>query len=172
MNPLFRAISECLGCPAGDNDKFDNAINEKSRFEKNEKNKAVRSAQDIATEVIDALYSAEKNGRDLVKTLDNIVGEYGWVENIGVAVLNGLERAINSGVAMGPVMKEMFDKATDAAADAAKAANGFRKDHPVYCTIIAIGILVLLAPWALEAIGFGELGPIEGKNSIRNVCRQ
>lgn len=161
MNPLFRAISECLGYPASDNDKFDNAVNEKSRFEKD---KTGRSAQDIATEVIDALYSAEKNGRDLVKTLDNIVGEYGWVENIGVAVLSGLESSIKNGAAMGPVMKEMFDKATNAATD-------FARDHPVYCTIIAIGILVLLAPWVLELIGFGELGPIEGKNAIRNVCK-
>lgn len=172
MNPLFQAVFECLGGSASDNDRFDNAVNEKSRFKSQEKDKAGRSAQDIAQEFIDELYSAEKNGRDLVRTLDSIIGEYGWVENIGVAILNGLERAIQSGVAMGPVMKEMFDKATDAAAAAADTAIGFAKDHPIYCTIIAIGILVLLAPYVLELIGFGELGPIEGKNDIRNVCRQ
>lgn len=157
-----------MGGPASDNDKFDNAVNEKSRLEFKENDKAGRSAQDIAAEVIDALYSAEKNGSDLVKTLDNIVVEYGWVENIGVAILNGLESAIRAGVAMGPVMKESYDKVVHAA----NAVDGFRRDHPVYFTIIAIGILVLLTPWAIEAIGFGELGPIEGKNDIRNVRRQ
>lgn len=30
-------------------------------------------------------------------------------------------------------------------------------------TLVAIGILVILVPWAVEALGFGELGPIEGK---------
>lgn len=165
MNPLLQAVFECLGGRTSDDDRFDNAVNEKNRFESQEKDKAGRSAQDIAQEFIDELYSAEKNGSDLVRALDNIVGEYGWVENIGVAILSGLERAINTGVAMGPVMKEMFDKATDAATD-------FARDHPVYCTIIAIGILVLLAPYVLEIIGFGELGPIEGKSNIRNVHRQ
>lgn len=165
MNPLFQAVFECLGGTASDDDKFDNAVNEKNHFGFKEKDEAGRSVQDIATEIIDTLYSAEKNGRDLVKTLDNIVGEYGWVENIGAAILNGLESALRKGVAMGPVMKEAFDKAT-------RAAIGFARDHPVYCTIIALGILVLLTPWVIEAIGFGELGPVEGKNDIRNVRRQ
>lgn len=165
MNPLFQAVFECLGGGASDNDRFDNMVNEKNRFESREKDKAGRSAQDIAQEFVDKLYSAEKNGSDLVRTLDSIVGEYGWVENIGVAILSGLERAIKTGVEKGPVIKEMSEKATN-------AAFGFAKDHPIYCTIIAIGILVLLAPYVLELIGFGELGPIEGKNNIQNVRRQ
>ena len=56
---------------------------------------------------------------------------------------------------MAQAMKDAFEKATS-------AAVGFARDHPVYCTIIALGILVILAPWVIEALGFGELGPIEG----------
>ncbi|KAK3703771.1 hypothetical protein LTR37_014217 [Vermiconidia calcicola] len=38
--------------------------------------------------------------------------------------------------------------------------------HPVFAaaivTVVAIGILVLLVPWVVEALGFAELGPVEG----------
>ena len=53
-------------------------------------------------------------------------------------------------------MKDAFDKAIDAAVE-------FVKDNPIFCTLVALGILVILAPWAIEALGFGELGPIEGE---------
>ncbi len=52
-------------------------------------------------------------------------------------------------------LKEAYDKAV-------AAAVGFARDHPVWTTLIAIGILVVLLPWVLEGLGFGELGPIEG----------
>jgi hypothetical protein len=66
-----------------------------------------------------------------------------------------LENAINAGT-------EMAQAAADAAAQAKDAAVGLAADHPVYATLIALGILALLMPWALEILGFGELGPIEG----------
>ncbi|KAI5844429.1 hypothetical protein DFP73DRAFT_459440, partial [Morchella snyderi] len=113
------------------------------------------TAQDIANEVVDALYSAEKKGRDLEQKINNIVTAYGWTENIGIAILNALESSLRKGAVMGQAMAEAFGKATNAAID-------FAKEHPIYCTIIVIGILILLAPWVLEIIGFGELGPIEG----------
>lgn len=56
-------------------------------------------------------------------------------------------------------MKEAFEKASF-------AAEEFTKEHPVIVgvvvTVVAVGILVLLVPWAVEALGFAELGPIEG----------
>lgn len=55
-------------------------------------------------------------------------------------------------------MKDAFDKAVD-------KAVGFARDHPVWCAVIALGILVLLLPWALEALGFAETGPIAGEDS-------
>lgn len=30
------------------------------------------------------------------------------------------------------------------------------------CTVIALGVLAIVAPWILEALGFAELGPVEG----------
>ena len=64
---------------------------------------------------------------------------------------------------MAPAMQEAYDKACEAA----KTIEGFAADHPiataVFCTVIALGVLVVLAPYALELLGFGELGPIEGE---------
>lgn len=52
--------------------------------------------------------------------------------------------------------------ASDALTKVQGAAIGFAKEHPAYATLIALGILAVLMPWALEILGFGELGPIEG----------
>ena len=38
----------------------------------------MRIAEEIVTDVVKALCSAEKKGCDLERTLQNIVGEYGW----------------------------------------------------------------------------------------------
>ncbi|EXJ55687.1 hypothetical protein A1O7_08616 [Cladophialophora yegresii CBS 114405] len=54
-------------------------------------------------------------------------------------------------VVKGP-LKDAFVKAVDAAA-------GFARDHPVWTTLIAVGILAVLLPWAVEALGFGVEGP-------------
>ena len=57
-------------------------------------------------------------------------------------------------------MKKAFDKASS-------EATKFAQQHAVYIpaiiTIIAIGVLVLVTSWIVEALGFGELGPMEGK---------
>lgn len=64
---------------------------------------------------------------------------------------------------MGPAMTEAYH-------GAAKAADGifkFAKDHPFATaglrTLIAVGVLVLLAPWVVEALGFAEFGLVEDK---------
>lgn len=61
---------------------------------------------------------------------------------------------------MGGPMKEAFDKATAAASD-------FVHEHPTLVAglaiLVAIGILVILVPWAVRALGFAERGPLEGK---------
>lgn len=65
-------------------------------------------------------------------------------------------------------MREAFDKAY-------AEAEKFCEEHPVFrdalVTVVAIGILVLVMPWAVEALGwvllegmgFEEVGVVEGK---------
>lgn len=75
---------------------------------------------------------------------------------------------------MGNAMKEASEKASGKAAE-------FAHDHPYFCASIAVGILVILMPWALEALGLAELGPVEDERdtsrierilikNFRNVC--
>ena len=60
-------------------------------------------------------------------------------------------------------MKEALEKATEAAEKEAGRAAGFAKEHPLYCTVLALGILVWLGmPWVLTALGFAEEGIVEG----------
>ncbi|KAL9616328.1 MAG: hypothetical protein Q9160_008791 [Pyrenula sp. 1 TL-2023] len=114
-----------------------------------------RTSDDIASSIITILLTAENPGEDLRARLDEEVHPYGWTENIAKAILRGLVNVLMKGAAMGQAMNDACDKAVNAAVE-------FAKEHPVYATIIALGVLVLLMPWVIEALGFGELGPIEG----------
>jgi len=64
---------------------------------------------------------------------------------------------------------QAFSEAIDTAEAAAKACFSFAQDHPEIVAglliIVAVGVLVLMAPWAVEALGFGELGPVAGKKT-------
>src|SRR5580698_3531969 len=85
--------------------------------------------------------------------LQDVVHETGWYEDLAAAVLTGLENALKAEAPMGQAVKDAYEKATQIIAD----VLGFAKEHPVFCTVVALGILVILAPWAIEAVGFGEL---------------
>lgn len=60
-------------------------------------------------------------------------------------------------------MAEAYQKASEAV----NATVEFAGKHPLWTAavvaIVAFGILVLLAPYLLEALGFAELGPVEGE---------
>ncbi len=91
--------------------------------------------------------------------LDAIVGVTGWTENVAKWVLVKLQRAlVEAPDRLGPVVRDAQDKAWDMA----DSIEGLVTEHPVMCTIIALGVLVLLAPWVVEALGFAELDPVEG----------
>jgi ElaB/YqjD/DUF883 family membrane-anchored ribosome-binding protein len=115
--------------------------------------------EQIVTKVVDAILRAEKGGQHLQNTLNDIVGANGWTERIAEWTLAKLESALKDTSKLGPVVKEAYDKVCEAA----KATEGFVMDHPVFFTVLALGVLVLIAPWVIEVLGFGELGPIEGE---------
>jgi len=152
---LIKSIMECLGRPS----THDNA----PRYTdiKEQYSDAASDHDSTAEDFVTALRTAEKNGADLQRTLNNIIHRSGtmhdasWTESLAKAILNKLAEILTSDAAMGQAMKENVEKAVN-------AAVGFAREHPVYCTLIAIGVLVLVAPWALEALGFGEMGIAEG----------
>lgn len=115
--------------------------------------------QVIASDVLRTLFRANQGRDGLRKSMQDIVGQQGWKENIAKAVLRGIEDALTQGAQVGTVMKEASEKAV-------QAAIGFARDHPYFCALIAIGVLAILMPWALEALGFTELGPAEGRSGL------
>src|SRR5271154_5209981 len=120
------------------------------------------TTQDVAINILNALYDAEKPGELLKRRIEDIVEECGWTENLAAALLSQLENALKSKASMGQAMRDAFNRSMD-------AAVGFAHDHPVFCTLIALGIFVILLPWVIEFLGFSELGPIEGISSLHQA---
>lgn len=81
-----------------------------------------------------------------------------WDEAIAEAVLSALMHALQAGKVMNTTMRQAYDKVVAEA----KKIEGFATDHPilvaVFVTIVALGILYLLWPAVLAALGFGEEG--------------
>lgn len=119
------------------------------------------SEQNLADDIVVTLLLTEKPGKDLRTKLDAKMRTYGWRESLAKRVLQGLINAIETGAMMSQAMKDAYHKAS-------KIATDLAKEHPVLTaamiTVIAIGVLVLLAPYIVEALGFSELGPIEGNS--------
>ncbi|KAK1997363.1 hypothetical protein LX36DRAFT_681807 [Colletotrichum falcatum] len=116
----------------------------------------VRPAWEAAGEFLDVLRTAEKGGEDLQRRLRNVVTASWWTEELAKHILQGVEALVRRRETIGQVVAEAVDKAVAAA----QAVFGFAADHPVFVTVVAIGVLVVVAPWVLEALGFGELGPV------------
>ena len=111
------------------------------------------------------MMGADKAGPSLDATVGSIVHQAGgWSEYLAAKVLAALEAVLKAGKPLSAPMEEAYDKSCEAL----KTTEGFAADHPiatgVLITVIALGILVVFAPYGLELLGFGELGPIEGKS--------
>ena len=128
----------------------------------------------IARDILITLFNAHQGDKHLEKSMQDIIGERGWTENIAKGILGGIENGLKQGVKMGATMAEAFEKAIS-------EASRFAHEHPYFCALIAVGILAILMPWVLEALGFAELGPVEGgintiklrtgaDQSCRNFC--
>lgn len=128
---------------------------------------------EAAMSIVSAMVDADKTGTSLDITIQSLVHQAGgWSEYLAKKILAGLEAVLKSGEQMNAAMQEACDKACEAA----KILEEFAADHPVatavFCTVIAIGVLVVLAPYALEWLGFGELGPTEGKSYCRGHLKR
>ncbi|EON65862.1 hypothetical protein W97_05104 [Coniosporium apollinis CBS 100218] len=122
-----------------------------------------RTAESTASDILTALFSATKAGRDLEATVNDIALQFGgWSEHIAQYVLDGLKKALQSASALKGPAKEAYERACEAA----MKIEGLAKEHPYYAatilTVIALGVLIILAPAVIHALGFGVLGPVEG----------
>jgi hypothetical protein len=150
---MFKAIRDCLW---GLNDDESSTSTVQHPWGKAEKSPDSHDAL-LAHEIINAMLHAEKTGEELRLQVSNVVEVMNWTESLARAVLAGLDEAVknNSIIKEGP-LKEALNKAV-------AAAVGFAKEHPIWTTLIALGILVELLPWVVEALGFAARGPVAGK---------
>lgn len=77
-----------------------------------------------------------------------------WTESLALAILNAITAAIEAGVPLGAA-KEVVETAR-------RDVEGWIGEHPVMAgvmvMIVALGVLVVVAPWVVEGLGFGGLG--------------
>lgn len=97
---------------------------------------------------------------ELHKAVNEQVAITGWTDSLVEAILRGLTAAVEASAALARPAADALKKATDAAID-------FKKEHPVYTTLIALGILFVLLPWVLEVLGFTETGVTLGSWAAR-----
>ena len=119
----------------------------------------LRSAAEVAEDVVATILRTSTTGPTLQMRLDSTVGTCGWSENVAKWVLDKLSRALEAThEKLGPTVRDAYRKAWEAA----NSTQGFVIEHPIMGTVIALGVLAVIAPWVLEALGFGELGPVAG----------
>lgn len=153
---FIKAIAECFGLMA--EETRIHPVDEKRGVQlqtNSPRNKDLQS-KSVASNVVTHLLNAEIVGPNLKKTLDETVGQFGWTEKIANAVWQKLIDALNGTANFGAAF-------SDATKRALEAAGEFASDHPQFIALIALGVLVIMAPWVLEALGFGASGPIEGE---------
>lgn len=126
--------------------------------------KPLTKADAAAEDVIDELAHAEKSGRMLKAAINDIaIRAGGWSEYFAKAILHLLETVLKAGAPMGAAMRDAYNRSVHAA----EKMTTFAKDHPVLCTVVALGILEILAPFVISALGFTAEGVLEGESFVR-----
>lgn len=106
------------------------------------------------------LINSEKSGQTLQTAVDNTVAQAGgWSECIARKRLDLIKEVLGRQAPMGAAMRNAYNRSSEVA----QKSTTFAKDHPVICTLIALGVLVILAPAAISALGFTAEGVAEGE---------
>ena len=153
MKDLLNLIAACFcGHNREQNEEYEKHLLIHGNFSNNEMD-CVTNA--IAADFLTVLFETENCDENLKDKFNKLVGTTGWTEKLAVAILSGLINAIEKGIPMGKA-------ATEALGRSMKDALQWAKEHPgiVLCTIIALGILVIMTPWVIEALGFAARGPV------------
>jgi len=107
-----------------------------------------------AAQLVDQLFAAQTS-----EDLNNIVRPQSWSSSLAKAILARLQQQLEDGVEMGDALRAKVESAK-------REATSFAEKHPILTavlgTVVVLAILALVFPWALEALGFAELGPVEG----------
>ena len=101
-----------------------------------------------------------------------VVAYGGWDEWLAENVLNKLIDVVGEGDSGS--WGDTFQKAVVEARRVASEVIEWVEDHPYLATAVVFvtvfGVLWLTCPWILEVLGFGEIGIVEGKLTLRRFC--
>lgn len=132
-----------------------------SKYSDKDNNEA--DTEPATTNFIDVLFNAPRSSlynNTLHQDLNDSIKTYNWTESLARSILAKLEFILSDPSKFGGALKDACERVT-------REAWEFARDHPAYCTLIALGILVVIGmPWILEVLGFAELGPVEGRFEI------
>lgn len=170
MNDILNAIFPCIARRGGGIQLPDDATNhqmsnaEKSALNHGGGNTIHLTCEEAAARIVNVLFAANQDGHPLIAHIDGIAHQAGgWSQWLADKIRKGMEEALKAGKEMNAALTAAYAKACEAA----KVFEHFVEDHPlttaVFVTVIAIGVLVILSPYIIEILGFGELGPVEGE---------
>jgi hypothetical protein len=145
MHSFINKILDCL-CMGHTTAQYD-VLEEQPSLDFMHK-KHPQTTKSLAADILSNFYAADNNNKHLIQHLQDIVHKTGWYKDLTTAVLTSLENTLKAEVPMGQVMKDAYEKATQIIVDVLK----FAKEHQVFCAVIALGILVILAPWMIEVV--------------------
>jgi hypothetical protein len=108
---------------------------------------------------IDTLFVSDKGGMELRLSLDKIVETNSWKQDSAQAAFETLQEDIRTARPMSNILQEIHKKLITILDN----IGGLAKDYQVSCALVALGILVILSPRTIEALGFVGGGILEGK---------
>lgn len=91
-----------------------------------------RSSESVASDLITKILEADTR-YSLEKEQNEVISIDGWSDTKAKAILDDLQNAIENG-------SEIARAATGAIAQSKKASVSFATDHPVYATLLALGV--------------------------------
>lgn len=95
-----------------------------------------RPAWQVAEDVVNTIMHTKLAGASLRLKLDSLVGTYGWTDHLAKWILEKLTQSLQDAhEKLGPTVRDAYHKAWDVA----RSIEGFVIEHPVMCSIIALG---------------------------------
>jgi ElaB/YqjD/DUF883 family membrane-anchored ribosome-binding protein len=137
MTPTFlQAILACFGCVSPEQISTSSYPDEKRVLLSACQPRAVTQ---LADDVVATILATRLTDSALHMQLNGVVGTYGWTENLAKWILQKLSLALeNAHDNLGPAVREAYNKSWEVA----KSIEGFVIEHPAFCIIIALGVLV------------------------------
>ena len=111
---------------------------------------AHESTVEIAHQIVDLLYDADKDWATMRKSLQAIFLANSWKPYLTWAIFVSLRRAIEDDRPMGSALRTIYRRMLATSA----STENFMNDRSTQRAIIALGILISTVPWSLETLGF------------------